>query len=93
MDLESSNIINFKLDDFKSRISHQLTFQLSMKAIGKIIHHTILDEGASTSVMSLSCLRAIGSPEINHSPTTLNALDGHGFKDYSPPSRSNGGEN
>ena len=41
-----------------------------------------MDEGASTSVMSLSCLRAIGSPKINCSPTTLKAFDGRGFHPY-----------
>ena len=32
--------------------------------------------------MFLSCWRAIGSPEINHSPMTLKAFDGHGFQPY-----------
>ena len=32
--------------------------------------------------MSLSCWRAIGSPKINHSPTTLKAFDGCGFQPY-----------
>ena len=32
--------------------------------------------------MSLSCWRAIGSLEINRSPTTLKAFDGHGFQPY-----------
>ena len=82
MDLENNNIISFKLDAFKSRLSHQLDFQLSMKSIGKIIRCTILDEGASTSVKYLSCWRAIGSPKINRSPTTLKDFDGHGFQPY-----------
>ena len=41
-----------------------------------------MDEGASTSVMSLSCWRAIGSPEINRSPATLKDFDGRGFQPY-----------
>ena len=82
MDHENSNIIAFKLDDFKTRLSHQLDFQLNTKVTGKNICRTILDEGTSTSVMSLSCWRAIGSPEINRSPTTLKAFDGHGFQPY-----------
>ena len=49
---------------------------------GKTIHHTILDEGASTSIMSLSYSRAIGSLEINYSPTTLKDFDGRGFQPY-----------
>ena len=32
--------------------------------------------------MSLSCWRAIGSPEVNHSPTTLKDFDGRGFQPY-----------
>ena len=32
--------------------------------------------------MSLSCWRAIGSPEINRSPTTLKDFDGRGFQPY-----------
>ena len=41
---ENSNIIAFKLDDFKPRLSHQLAFQLSTKAIGKTIHRIVLDK-------------------------------------------------
>ena len=41
-----------------------------------------MDKGASTSVMSLSCWRSIGSLEINRSPTTLKDFDGHGFQPY-----------
>ena len=82
MDPENSDIITFKLDDFKMRLSHQLAFQISTKITGKTICYTILDEGASTSVMSLSCWRAIGSLEINCSPTTLEDFDGHDFQTY-----------
>ena len=32
--------------------------------------------------MSLSCWRAIGSLEMNRSPTTLKAFDGRGFQPY-----------
>ena len=82
MNPENSNIITFKLDDYKRRLSHQLSFQIATKIAGKTIHRTVLDEGASTSVMSLSCWRAIGSLEVNFSPTTLEAFDGHGFQPY-----------
>ena len=82
MDPKNSNMITFKLDDFKTRLSHQLDFLLATKIVGKPIHRTVLDEGASTSVMSLSCWRDIGSLEINHFPTTLKAFDGHDFQPY-----------
>ena len=50
-----------------------------MKVIRNKVHLTVLDEGSLTSVMSLSCWRAIGSLEINCSPTNLKAFDGRGF--------------
>ena len=49
---------------------------------GKKIHRTLVDEGASTCVMSLSCWIAIGSPEINRSPTILKSFDGRNLKPY-----------
>ena len=79
MDFENNNVIPFKLNDFKSMISHQLAFHLPTKVIGKKDHCTVLDEGASTSVMSLSCWKDIGSLEINRSPMTLKAFDSRGF--------------
>ena len=82
MDPENSNIITFKLDDFKMRLSNQLAFHIATKIARKNIRHTVLDEGSSTSVMSLSCWIAIRSLETNHSPTTLKAFDGHRFQPY-----------
>ena len=64
------------------RLSHQLAFQITTKFFGKSIRRTVLDQGCSTLIMSLSCWRAIGSPEINRSPMTLKAFDGNGFKPY-----------
>ena len=82
MDPENNNIITFKLDDFKMRLSHQLAFQIATKISRKTIRRTVLDKGASTSVMYLSCWRAIDSLKINHSPTTLKDFDGRGFQPY-----------
>lgn len=47
---------------------------------GKNIHCSIVDEGALTSIMSVSCWKAIGSPQLNHSPTTLKSFHRRGFK-------------
>jgi hypothetical protein len=82
IDVETSNVIMFSLDHFKPRLSHQLTFQIRSVVHGKIIHHTILDEGASTCIMSLSCWKVVGSPSLNQSPTTLKYFDGRDFKPY-----------
>ena len=82
VDPANSNCIMFNLDYFKTRHSHNLGFQIHTSIHGKSIHCTIIDEGASTCVMSLSCWRDIGSSNINQSPTTLKTFDGHGFKRY-----------
>ena len=82
MDPKNSNAITFKMDDFITWLSHQLDFYISTKISGKTIHRIVLDEGASTSVMYLSCWRAIGSLEIKSSPTTLKGFDGHDFQPY-----------
>jgi hypothetical protein len=79
MDPEASNMIMFNMDCFKTRLSHHLAFQIQAIVGEKKIHHTVLDEGASTCVMSMSCWRAIGSPKLTQSPTTLKAFDGNGF--------------
>ena len=40
---------------------------------------TIIDEGAIASVMSLSCWKGLGSPELFQSATMLIAFDGRSF--------------
>jgi hypothetical protein len=78
-DPESSNHIMFNLDDYQPRLSHQLAFQIDVVVHNQQIHRTILDEGASTCVMSLSCWKGLKSPALNKSPTMLRAFDGRGF--------------
>ena len=41
-----------------------------------------MDEGASTSILSIFCWRSIGSPELTRSPTTLKDFDGRGFQPH-----------
>ena len=41
-----------------------------------------MDEGASTCVMSLSCWKCLGSPEIVPSQSMLKAFNGHVFKPH-----------
>jgi hypothetical protein len=73
-DPESSNNLTFNLDDHQPRLSHQLAFQIDVVVHNQQIHRTILDEGASTCVMSLACWKGLKSPTLNKSPTMLRAL-------------------
>ena len=79
LDPDNTNLIHFNIENYKSRLPHKLAFQIITKVVGKKVFRTVLDEGASTSVLSLSCWKALGSPKIVTSPTTLKAFDGQGF--------------
>ena len=76
LDPDNTNLIHFSIENYNSRIPHRLAFQIITNVVGKKVFRTILDEGASTSVFSLSCWKAIGSPKLVTSPTTLKAFDG-----------------
>jgi hypothetical protein len=42
----------------------------------------VVDEGASSCVMSLACWKAIGQPTLSPSPTLLTAFDSHSFQPH-----------
>ena len=71
LDLDNTNLIHFNVENYKSRLPHQLAFQIFSRVVGRKFHRTVLDEGALTSVLSIACWRAIGSSELTKSPTTL----------------------
>jgi hypothetical protein len=79
VDPESSNHIMFNLDNYASRLSHQLAFQVDVVVHNQQIHRTILDEGASTCVKSLACWKDLKSPTVKKSSTMLRAFNGQGF--------------
>ena len=40
----------------------------------------MIDEGVAASMMSLSCWKGLGSPELSQSATMLTAFDGRSFR-------------
>jgi len=73
------NVLGFELDLHVPRLPQQLAFQIQVVVVEKTIFRTVIDEGASTCIMSISCWRAIGSPPLTESPNTLKAFDGWVF--------------
>ena len=71
IDPMDSNLIVFNLDDHIPRLPPQLAFQIQVVIADKSICRTVVDEGASTCVMSFSCWKAIGSPPLMESQNTL----------------------
>jgi hypothetical protein len=82
IDPTDTNLIVFDLEDHIPRLPPQLAFQIQVVVSDKNICRTVIDEGASTCVMSFACWKAIGSPPLNESQNTLKAFNGSGFKPY-----------
>ena len=76
LDLDNTNLIHLNVENYKSILPHQLAFQITSRVVVRKVHWTVLDKGDSTLVLSISCWRSIGSPEITKSPTMLKAFDG-----------------
>jgi hypothetical protein len=70
------------LEDHVPRLPPQLAFQIQVVVENKNICRTVIDEGASTFVMSVTCWKDIGSPTLTESHNTLKAFNGIGFKPY-----------
>jgi hypothetical protein len=72
--------------DLKPRLPYHVAFQIVVahptKTFTRNIFRTVVDEGASTCVMSLACWKAIGQPELSPSPTLLTAFDGRSFRPH-----------
>jgi hypothetical protein len=82
IDPTDENLIVFDLTEHIPRLPAQLAFQIQVVVADKSICQTVVDEGASTCVMSFSCWKAIGSPALTESQNTLRAFNGSGFKPY-----------
>lgn len=76
IDLDDSDLITFDLDNHVLGFPHQIAFLIQVIINSKTIHHTIINEGASTCIVSITCWKAISSPTLSQSPNTLEAFDG-----------------
>jgi hypothetical protein len=85
---ETCNLGTIMLDttDIKPHLPYHVVFYIvvayPMKTFTRNIFHTVVNEGASTCVMSLACWKAIGQPVLSPSPTLLTAFDGHSFRPH-----------
>jgi hypothetical protein len=82
IDPTDTNLIIFDLEDHIPRLPPQLAFQIQVVVENKNICRTVIDEGASMCVMSVTCWKSIGSPPLTESHNTLKAFNGSGFKPY-----------
>ena len=82
LDWDNTNLIHFNVENYKPRLPDKIYFQIIMKVVGNKFFRIVLDEGAYTLVLSLTCWKGIGSPEHVTSPTTFKAFDGWDFQPH-----------
>jgi hypothetical protein len=63
-------------------VAFEIVVAYTTKTFTRKIFRTVVDEGASTCVMSLACWKAIGQPVLSPSPTLLTYFDGHSFRPH-----------
>ena len=80
-DLSNSNTISFSTQG-KPRLPPYVPIHIHVAYKGINIRRMVVDEGASTCVMSLSCWKGLGSLEIVPSQSMLKTFDGHVFKPH-----------
>jgi hypothetical protein len=86
--VETCNLGTIMLDmtDLKPYLPYHVVFYIvvayTKKTFNQNIFCTVVDEGASTCVMSLVCWKAIGQPILSLSPTLLTAFDIHSFQPH-----------
>jgi hypothetical protein len=82
---ETCNLGTIMLDmtDLKPRLPYHVAFHIvvayTTKNFTRNIFRMVVDEGASTCMMYLSCWKAIGQPVLSLSPFLLTTFDGHLF--------------
>ena len=54
-----------------------------VECLNMTVNRTVIDEGAAASVMSLSCWKGLGSPELSKFVTMLTTFDGRSFRPHS----------
>jgi hypothetical protein len=76
VDPADTRLITFDLDSCEPRLPAAVAIQLPVKIRNITVHRCIIDEGASTCIMSKTVWQKLGSPELIPSAITLRAYDG-----------------
>jgi hypothetical protein len=76
VDLADTRLITFDLDSGEPHLPSLIAFQIPIKIQNITVHRCIIDEGASTCIMSKSVWQKLGSPKLIPSTITLRAYDG-----------------
>jgi hypothetical protein len=76
VDPADTRLITFDLDSCELRLPAAVAIQIPIKIQNITVHRCIIDEGASTCIMSKTVWQKLGSPELLPSAIKLRAYDG-----------------
>ena len=75
-DDNSSSVIKFETMGLQPHFPYYMSLLIHVECINMTIKRTFIDEGGTASMMSLSCWKGLGSPELSKSATMLISFDG-----------------
>ena len=81
-DDDSSSMIKFEIAGLHPRLPYYVSLLIHVECLNMIVKSTMIEEGAATSVMSLSYWKGLGSPQLSKSATMLTAFDGRSFRPH-----------
>ena len=61
-------------------LPYYMSLLIHVECLNMTIKCTVIDEGVTASMMSLSCWKGLGSPTLSQSATILTAFDGISFR-------------
>jgi hypothetical protein len=79
LDPSGLKVIKFEVMDVKLLFPYHVEFQIHVGYSKYTIIHVVVDEGATTCVMSLICWKDFGYPNISQSQTMMTDFDGPSF--------------
>ena len=79
-DDDSSFVIKFETAGLQPLFPYYVSLLIHAECLNMIVKRTVIDEDVAASVMSLSCWKGLGSPELSNSTTMLTAFDGRSFR-------------
>ena len=79
-DDNSSSVIKFETTGLQPRLPYYVSLLIHVECLNMTVKCTVIDKGVAASVMSLSCWKGLGSPELSKSMTMLTVFDGRTFR-------------
>ena len=78
-DDSSSSIIKLETMGLQPQFPYYVSLLIHVECLDNTIMCIVIDEGATASMMSFSCWKGLGSPELSQSTTMLTAFYGRSF--------------